>query len=107
MTDGRLESGDTCLPKRSPSWPHNEAIYGTLLAYHVTGDPKWEEWFEKLYEWSMVRFPDKQYGEWIGYLHRDGTPALDMKGNNFKGPFHIPRQQLFCHLLCKEMLGEA
>jgi N-acylglucosamine 2-epimerase len=88
-------------------WPHNEAIYATLLAYNVTGDPKWEEWFEKLYEWSMVRFPDKQYGEWIGYLHRDGTPALDMKGNNFKGPFHIPRQQLFCHLLCKEMLGES
>jgi hypothetical protein len=33
--------------------------------------------------------------------------ALDLKGNYFKGPFHLPRQQLFCHLLLKEMLGKG
>lgn len=87
-------------------WPHNEAIYGTLLAYYLTGEPRYEAWFEKLYDWSIKRFPDKEYGEWFGYLHRDGSLALDMKGNLFKGPFHLPRQQLFCHLLLQSMAAK-
>jgi len=85
-------------------WPHNEAIYATLLAYALTGEEKYSSWFEKILSWSLKHFPDKEHGEWIGYLHRDGSVALDMKGNHFKGPFHLPRQQLFCHLLLKEML---
>ncbi len=88
-------------------WPHNEAIYGTLLAYALTNDKRYEDWFEKILDWSIQRFPDKQYGEWIGYLHRDGSMALDLKGNYFKGPFHLPRQQLYCYLLLKEMIDKA
>jgi N-acylglucosamine 2-epimerase len=88
-------------------WPHNEAIYATLLAYALTGAQKYSSWFEKILGWSLKHFPDKEHGEWIGYLHRDGSVALDMKGNCFKGPFHLPRQQLFCHLLLKEMLSKA
>jgi N-acylglucosamine 2-epimerase len=84
-------------------WPHNEAIYASLLAYHLTGNTHFEQWFFKLYRWSMDHFPDRVHGEWIGYLHRDGTTALDMKGNNFKGPFHLPRQQLYTYLLLKHM----
>ena len=88
-------------------WPHNEAIYATLLAFTLTGEKRYEKWFEKILAWSLEHFPDKAYGEWIGYLHRDGTIALDCKGNYFKGPFHLPRQQLFCHLLLKEMLSNG
>ena len=87
-------------------WPHNEAIYATLLAYALTGERRYESWFEKILDWSLKHFPDREHGEWIGYLHRDGTVALDLKGNYFKGPFHLPRQQLFCHLLLEEMLKE-
>jgi N-acylglucosamine 2-epimerase len=85
-------------------WPHNEAIYAALLAYQLTGESRYENWFDKVLDWSLKRFPDEKYGEWIGYLHRDGSIALDMKGNIFKGPFHLPRQQLNCHLILKEML---
>ena len=85
-------------------WPHNEAIYAALLAYQLTGESRYEKWFEKVLDWSLKRFPDDEHGEWIGYLHRDGSIALDMKGNIFKGPFHLPRQQLNCHLILKEML---
>ena len=55
---------------------------------------------------KLAGVPYKEHGEWIGYLHRDGSLALDLKGNYFKGPFHLPRQQLFCHLLLKEMLSK-
>ncbi len=88
-------------------WPHNEAIYATLLAYHLTGDPKWERWFERILQWSMARFPDRKSGEWIGSLHRDGTVSHDLKGNMWKGAFHVPRQLLYCHLLLEEMLRTA
>ncbi len=30
-----------------------------------------------------------------------------MKGNMWKGPFHLPRQQLYCHLLLKEMAAKS
>jgi len=85
-------------------WPHNEAIYATYLAYHLTGKKKYLNWFNKLLDWSLKHFPDKEYGEWFGYLHRDGTVALDFKGNNWKGPFHLPRQELNMYLLLSDYL---
>jgi N-acylglucosamine 2-epimerase len=86
-------------------WPHNEAIYAALLAYHMTQDTTYEEWFEKILGYSLDHFPDKEKGEWFGYLHRDGTVSNPIKGNGWKGPFHLPRQELYCHLLLEEMLG--
>jgi N-acylglucosamine 2-epimerase len=88
-------------------WPHNEAIYATLLAYSLTGEAKYERWFEKILKWALARFPDRRYGEWFGYLHRDGSVSHSLKGNMWKGPFHLPRQQLYCHLLLEEMLRKA
>lgn len=85
-------------------WPHNEAIYATFLAYHLTGKKKYLNWFKKILDWSLKHFPDKKYGEWFGYLHRDGTVALDFKGNNWKGPFHLPRQELNMYLLLLDHL---
>ena len=85
-------------------WPHNEAIYATILAYFLTGENHYLDWFERILDWALKHFPDKEYGEWFGYLHRDGTVALDYKGNNWKGPFHLPRQLLYSYLLFSEML---
>ena len=85
-------------------WPHTEAIYATLLAYALTGRELYAEWFERVLDWSLAHFPDREQGEWFGYLHRDGTVALDLKGNNWKGPFHLPRAQLYSHLLLEEMI---
>lgn len=88
-------------------WPHNEAIYATLLAYHLTGSEHYYRWFETILDYSLAHFPDPEYGEWYGYLHRDGSIALDLKGNMWKGPFHLPRQQLYCHQLLEEMKGRV
>lgn len=84
-------------------WPHNEAIYATLLAHHLTGDAKYEKWFESLHEWSMSRFPDHVNGEWFKYLHRDGSISSTVKGNAWAGPFHVPRMLLYCWKLLEEM----
>jgi len=77
-------------------WPHNEAIIATLLAWHVTGDAKYAQWHKQVHDWSFAHFPDPEHGEWFGYLHRDGTPSVTLKGNLWKGPFHLPRMLWYC-----------
>jgi N-acylglucosamine 2-epimerase len=84
-------------------WPHTEVIYATLLAYHLTGDEKWAEWHRKVHDYSYTHFPDPEYGEWFGYLHRDGTVSHRMKGNLWKGPYHLSRMQMMCWKLLEEM----
>lgn len=85
-------------------WPHNETIYACLLAWSLTRDEKYLKWYERVRTWAYEHFPDKQHGEWFGYLHRDGSVSSPLKGNMWKGPFHLPRMQLNCYLLMKESL---
>ena len=77
-------------------WNHNEAIIATLLAYELTGQEKYALWHRQIHDWSYAHFPDTEYGEWFGYLHRDGRISSTLKGNIWKGPFHLPRMQLTC-----------
>lgn len=85
-------------------WPQTEAIIATLYAYKMTCDEKYLEMHKQISEWTYAHFSDKEYGEWYGYLHRDGSVAQPAKGNIFKGPFHIPRMMIRSHLLCEEIL---
>jgi N-acylglucosamine 2-epimerase len=84
-------------------WPHNEAIIATLLAYHLTDDPRHLERHALVHEWAHQHFADPKHGEWFGYLHRDGSRSTDLKGNLWKGPFHLPRMQLYCWRLLDGM----
>jgi N-acylglucosamine 2-epimerase len=88
-------------------WPHNEAIIGTLLAWDMTGDDRYSAWHARVHDWAYARFPDPVHGEWFGYLHRDGSVSTPLKGNLWKGPFHLPRMQWYCSRLIAERLGEA
>jgi N-acylglucosamine 2-epimerase len=84
-------------------WPQNEAIIATLLAYQITGDEKYAGWHRMAHDWAYKHFPDPEYGEWYGYLHRDGRISTRLKGNMWKGPFHLPRMQWYCWKLLEEM----
>lgn len=77
-------------------WPQNETIIATLLAQLMTGEGKYEEWHRLAHDWAYKHFPDKQHGEWFGYLHRDGRVSTTLKGNLWKGFFHHPRMQWYC-----------
>ena len=87
-------------------WPQTEAIIASLYAYQATGDDHYLDLHRQASEWAYSHFPDKEKGEWYGYLHRDGTVAQPAKGNLFKGPFHIPRMMVCGYRLCQEMLQE-
>ena len=83
-------------------WPQCEAIIAALRAFTLTGDERYARMFHECDEWAHAHFPDRDHGEWFGYLHRDGTVSSDIKGNMFKGPFHIPRMYLECITVAQE-----
>lgn len=82
-------------------WPHNEAIIATLLAHQLTGNEKYATMHRQVHEYSYQHFRDPKYGEWFGYLQRDGVLTQPAKGNLFKGAFHVPRQEWYCWQLLK------
>lgn len=85
-------------------WPQTEAVIATLYAYEATGDARYLEMHRLANDWMMEYLPDPVYGEWFGYLHRDGSVAQSAKGNIFKGPFHIPRMLVKSTMLIGEIL---
>ena len=87
-------------------WPQCETVIAALYAYRVTGDERYLDIWLQADAWMREHFRDPEYGEWYGYLHRDGSVAQPAKGNLFKGPFHIPRMLVKAGLLCREILRE-
>ena len=75
-------------------WPQCEAVISNLMAYSITHDDVYLEHFKMVDEYISKHFIDREYGEWFGYFHRDGTLATALKGNLYKGPFHIPRMYM-------------
>lgn len=86
-------------------WPHNEAEIACLLAYQMTGDAKYAAWHTLVHDWSHRVFADPVHGEWFGYAHRDGRISTRLKGNLWKGPFHLPRMLWYCGRLTEELLA--
>ncbi|MCW3092931.1 MAG: family epimerase/isomerase [Ferruginibacter sp.] len=72
-------------------WVHVEALVALAKGYAFTGNEKCYKWFKKVHDYTWQHFKDKEYGEWYGYLNRQGDPLLTLKGGKWKGCFHIPR----------------
>ena len=77
-------------------WPHDEALIGTLMAWRLTGESRYLDWHCQLFNWSFRHFADEEFGEWYGYLHRDGQRSVTLKGNLWKSFFHHPRALWKC-----------
>ena len=87
-------------------WPHNEILIASLMAYRDTRDETYLDWFYKTIAYCRDHFADPAYGEWYGYLRRDGKPTLPAcKGSTFKGPLHVPRSLSMADKLIDEILA--
>ncbi len=80
-------------------WPHSEALYALMLAWALTGRQDISNWYTKVHDYTFSHFPDPEYGEWFGYLNRDGSPVWTAKANGWKGFFHTPRALFRCYQL--------
>ena len=88
-------------------WPHNEILIASLMIYRDTGDDKYWNIFETVRDYCDKHFCDPMFGEWYGYLRRDGKPTMpSTKGSTFKGPFHVPRSLIMVDRMLSEMIGD-
>ena len=86
-------------------WPHNEIMIASVMLYRDTGKEAYLDRFYTTYDYCMKHFYDAEYGEWYGYLRRDGKPTMpSTKGSTYKGPFHLPRMLVMVDKLIGEIL---
>ncbi len=80
-------------------WAHSEALYSTLLFAELTGDRELMDWYWKIFEYTFRVYPNpnREIGEWIQILTREGRPQEKVTGLPVKDPFHITRN-LICIL---------
>ena len=85
-------------------WVHIETLISMLKGYHLTGDVKCLEWFEKVHDYTWSHFKDQEHPEWFGYLNRRGEMLLPLKGGKWKGCFHVPRGLFQCWKTLEDIL---
>jgi N-acylglucosamine 2-epimerase len=85
-------------------WPHVEALYATLLAHQLTGEPWCLEWYERVADWTWSHFPAPEFGDWYQRLTREGKPTSEVIALPVKDPFHLPRAAI---LIMQLMEGAA
>ena len=86
-------------------WVHTEAITAAIKFYDYTGDEKYLSMFKEFYEYANKYFADPEFGEWYGYLRRDGRPTEPAcKGHTYKGPFHLIRMLVESEKILKKYI---
>jgi N-acylglucosamine 2-epimerase len=100
--DGREEVGWAHAEKKF-WWPHTEALYATLLAYEVTGEPWCLEWHDRVREYCYAHFPVPGHGEWRQKLDRRGNSITETLVLPVKDPFHLPRALIYCVEVLKRL----
>ena len=76
-------------------WVHTEALYGTLLAYELTGENWYIDWYNKIHEYTFSHFPDGPGKDWHERLTRDGAVMTETVNLPVKDFFHTPRMCLY------------
>lgn len=102
-----LEGHEPYLPHADKKlwWPHVEAIYATLLAHELTGEPWCLEWFQRVSDWAWSHFPAPEFGEWYQRLTREGKPTTEVIALPVKDPFHLPRAAILIMQLMENSQG--
>lgn len=86
-------------------WPHSEALYTTLLCYHLTGDNEFMDLYKMVSDYVFRVFPNpnKKIGEWIQILDRKNKPLNKVVALPVKDPYHIIRDvMMIIELLAKK-----
>jgi N-acylglucosamine 2-epimerase len=67
------------------------------MLYKHTGNQKYKDIFDTVCDYAFTHFSDREFGEWFGYLRRDGkVTEPPCKGHTYKGPFHVLRMLAKC-----------
>lgn len=86
-------------------WVHSEALYTTLRCYAKTGDNKYLNWHNRIFEYTFRVFPNTnpEIREWKQILQRNGESQEKVVALPVKDPFHITRNLI---LILKQIKQE-
>ena len=71
------------------------ALFGLILAFELTGDEWYGDWFQRVHEYAFRTFSDGENGEWHQKCDRYGRPVDSVVALPVKDPFHLPRAVMF------------
>ena len=73
-------------------WPQAEAMVGFLNAYQLSGNPKYLQVAQRVWQYIEQNIVDRVHGEWFWRINPDGqaNPKLP-KVSEWKGPYHGTR----------------
>ncbi|MEL6938678.1 MAG: AGE family epimerase/isomerase [Cyanobacteria bacterium J06598_1] len=91
-------------------WVHLETLVALSMAYRLSSTQRtrqqcWQ-WYQKVHDYTWGHFADSAYGEWYGYLNRQGEVLLPLKGGKWKGCFHVPRAMYLCWQQFEKLAAE-
>lgn len=72
-------------------WPHTEALYACLLAWKEMRADWAQEWYQRIFDYSLRHFYMPSVGEWRQRLARNNQPYEGTVALPVKDPFHLPR----------------
>ena len=90
LFSGRDKAGQIYAKKEW--WPQAEAVAGFYNAYGLTGERKYLDAADSIWEYIQNHFTDRACGEWHNELSVDNTPDTSMpKAGFWKCPYHNAR----------------
>jgi mannobiose 2-epimerase len=73
-------------------WPQAEAVVGFYNAYELSGERKYFDAAERIWDYVQKHFVDRDHGEWYNELNLDNTPDIGLpKAGFWKCPYHNAR----------------
>lgn len=86
-------------------WVHSEALYTSLLCYHETGESRFLDWYDRLFDYTFTTFPNpnREIREWVQIRGRDGIPHDQVVALPVKDPYHIIRNIILLLELLQQM----
>jgi len=69
-------------------WVHAEAFAAAWRLYKVTGEEKYQQHYNELWQWSWTYLIDHEFGAWFRIRNRDGSAFDDLKSPPGKTDYH-------------------
>ena len=79
-------------------WVQAEAMVAALLAYRLTGHPRYGRFFLSTFEWVSAHQVDWRQGAWHETVHPNGRITGE-KAGHWNTPYHNGRAMIICSQL--------
>lgn len=80
-------AGNYCAAEKY-FWVHAEAISTAWLLYKATGEVKYFQQYQRIWQWAWKHLIDHEYGAWFRIRNRNGTAIDNLKSPPGKTDYH-------------------